>query len=99
VAPSIAAFRRTLIAARLGITGDGLDSRRLMLEDVADVFHLIRETLRDGGLGRIEPLWNGRTDGVTYSEPTLDSSLVNPDGVEFQTLNALVFMALGNVPL
>jgi hypothetical protein len=55
--------------------------------------------LRDGGLGRIEPLWNGRTDGVAYSEPTLDSNLVNPDGVEFQTLNALVFAALGSVPL
>ncbi len=99
VAPSIAAFRKTLMAARLGITGDGFDSRRLMLEDVADVFNLIRETLRDGGLGRIEPLWNGRTDGVTYADPTLDSNLVNPDGVEFQTLNALVFAALGSVPL
>ena len=91
--------RKTLMAARLGITGDGFDSRRLMLEDVADVFNLIRETLRDGGLGRIEPLWNGRTDGVTYADPTLDSNLVNPDGVEFQTLNALVFAALGSVPL
>ncbi|MCP9469002.1 MAG: hypothetical protein NNA31_03265 [Nitrospira sp.] len=98
-APSIASFRKMLMAARLGITGNGFDSRRLMLEDVADVFHFIRETLRDGGLGRIEPLWNGRTDGVTYSEPTLDSNLVNPEGVEFQTLNALVFAALGSVPL
>ena len=99
VAPSIAAFRKTLMAARLGITGDGFDSRRLMLEDVADVFHLIRDTLWDGGLGRIEPLWNGRTDGVTYAEPTLDSNLVNPDGVEFQTLDASIFAALGSVPL
>lgn len=99
VAPSIAAFRKTLMATRLGITGDGFDSRRLMLEDVANVFHLIRETLQDGGLGRIEPLWNGRTSGIAFSEPTINSNLVNPEGIEFQILDASVFAVLGSVPL
>lgn len=99
VAPSIAAFRKALMATRLGISGNGFDSRVLMLEDPSDVFHLVRETLRDGGLGRIERLWNGRTDGVVFSEPTLDNNLVNPEGVEFNTLGAAVFALIGNVPL
>lgn len=99
VAPTIAAFRKKLMATRLAITGDGFDNRVLMLESPAEVFHLVRQTLRDGGLGRIEPVWNGRMDGVTYTEPLLDSDLVNPEGVEFQFLEATLFALLGQVSL
>ncbi len=98
-APTIAAFRKALMATRLNITGDGFDSRVLMLEDPSDIFHLVRQTLRDGGLGRIEPVWNGRTDGVVFTEPQLDGDLVNPEGVEFNSLQATVFALLGQVPL
>lgn len=92
--PEISHLRKSLLAQRLGINiSDKTQSRTILLEDFTSTFKMIRESLVVGGLGKIERLWNGRTSGVTYQEPTINENLANPDGLEFNTLETLVFTA------
>ncbi len=90
--PGIALFRKTLMAQRLGINPeDKANTRTILLEDFAASFALIRETLVAGGLGKIERLWSGHTPGQTEEEPNIHEDLVNPEGLEFNSLGALIF--------
>jgi hypothetical protein len=95
VCPSLRDFRRTLIAARLGVTptspspfGPMPDPAFVRLADGVEAFRAIREQLRVGGLGRIERLWTGITPGVTPVTP-LDQRLADPDGEEFDLVGTL----------
>lgn len=96
--PEIFQLRKSLLAQRLGIDLEDLsNSRTILLEDFSSTFAMIRETLVAGGLGKIERLWHGKTAGVSYQEPTIDENLANPDGLEFNTLNAVIFSAFASL--
>ncbi|GAB4559340.1 MAG: hypothetical protein Tsb0020_05080 [Haliangiales bacterium] len=103
--PTIANFRRQLMAARLGVPGSGFnggiaqpDPNHVRLSDGQEAFYVIRERLIAGGLGKIERLWNGETQGV----PTIDTSsvsidLANPEGHEFSIAAALLISAIAGL--
>lgn len=91
ISPSIKNFRVNLLKKRLGKENiDQFDPDQNLINDGSQSFYLIRETSIAGGLGKIERLWNGYTDGVEYSAPTIDGNLVNPDGLEFSALAGIV---------
>jgi len=71
-----------------------IDSKAVMIDNPALSFKLIREMLVAGGLGKIEPLWNGRTEGIVFSEPSIDRLLANPEGNEFNSLSAAINLIL-----
>ena len=86
VSEKIKAFRKTVMASRLGIKKDTNDlTRYIMLDNPCQAFYHIREMLVEGGLGKIDRLWNGQTEGITYAEPDkiISDNLANPDGIEF----------------
>ena len=96
--PSIVSFRKNLLAQRLGIDlENSLDSRTTQLNDFQATFRMIREMLVAGGLGKIERLWNGRTRGLEYTEPTIHKDLANPEGMEFNSLGASIFTAFSSL--
>ena len=93
---SIGDFRRRLMAARLGVTTPPAgtvtipDANWIRLRDGVEAFRVIRSMLRAGGLGRIEPLWNGITPGVPpISTATVTMDLANPEGLEFDLVATL----------
>jgi len=91
-------LRKELLSQRLGIDlEDKLASKTIQLDDFNASFRMIREMLVVGGLGKIERLWNGRTSGTTYIEPTIHKDLVNPEGMEFNALAASIFTAFSNL--
>jgi phosphatidylserine/phosphatidylglycerophosphate/cardiolipin synthase-like enzyme len=105
--PTIRRFRMKLMAQRLGIPGpetlptntfvNHADYERLY--DGAEAFHVARERLRAGGLGVIERLWNGETNGEA-PPPAAGVAVANPDGQEVDDdtfLGALVAAALANI--
>jgi hypothetical protein len=95
---SIRSLRRQLFAQRLGISGNATGSTiAVLMEDPAQTFNLIREMLVAGGLGKIERLWNGRTEGITFAEPTIDRLVANPDGNEFSLLSTLLNTAIAGL--
>jgi hypothetical protein len=107
VSLAIRDFRRRLMENRLGIdaTAPGASSlpaaaspaipaaTRVRLSDGVDAFHVIRDVLRAGGLGRIMPLWNPGT-----SIPISPPSLPNPDGEEFSLAQTLAVTTLAANP-
>lgn len=100
VCPSLRNFRRTLLSARLGVDptvpstfGTMPDPTFVRLADGVDSFHVVREQLRAGGLGRIERLWTGGSPGVANITP-LSQDLADPDGEEFNLSGTL---ALGGI--
>jgi hypothetical protein len=102
VSPAINSFRRKLMAERLGISlasfpqlPDGNETR---LRDGVEAFYAIREMLIAGGLGRIERLWNGISEGVPTLSPTgISKELANPDGEEFDLVGTLTISALASL--
>jgi hypothetical protein len=98
LSPSIKNFRTSLLKKRLGFENlDAFDSKQNMLKDGRQSFFLIRELLVAGGIGKIERLWNGHTDGVEYHDPTIDFKLANPEGLEFNSLAAIVNAAFAGL--
>ncbi len=96
--PKIKAFRKSIFAARLGIDPtDESDTRHVMINDATKAFNYIREMLIDGGLGKIDRLWNGHTEGVPFVAPVYDRKLVNPDGIEFNLLETSIFSVLSGL--
>ena len=85
--PSIRDFRRTLLAARLGIPADQEHPSYVQLYDGQQSFQLIRQTLQSGGLGHIDRLWNGQTPHVPQTTP-LPIAQSNPDGRDFDVAAA-----------
>lgn len=97
--PAISALRNKLLKQRLGIAeDDNSSSRALLIQDFSVAFAHIRDTLVAGGLGKIQKLWNGHTDGITYSEPTINKDLANPEGLEFNGLEAAIFLLFAELP-
>jgi hypothetical protein len=97
-AVSIRQFRKILFSQRLGITGNATDSTmNVLIEDPLQTFRLIREMLVAGGLGKIERLWNGRTEGITFTEPTIDRLAANPEGNEFNMISTLINTAIAGL--
>jgi hypothetical protein len=87
--PAISDFRRRLMAARLRVPAPPPgslaipDANMVRLRDGVEAFYVIRAMLRAGGLGRIEPLWNGQIPGVTPISPTtVPLNVANPEGLE-----------------
>jgi hypothetical protein len=85
ISPGIQAFRRQLLAARLGIpvpTSATLpvlpDARWVRIADGQDAARVVRDMLRGGGLGRIERYWRGQEPGFT-PPPPLDKQYRDPD--------------------
>jgi hypothetical protein len=85
ISPSIQAFRRQLLAARLGVpipTAATLpvlpDARWVRLADGQDAAYVVRDMLRGGGLGRIERYWRGTEPGFT-PPPPLGKAYRDPD--------------------
>jgi hypothetical protein len=87
--PAIRNFRRTLLAARLGIPADQEHPSFVQLFDGQRSFALIRQILQGGGLGKIDLWWNGRTPGITPAA-ALNLDQANPDGRSFDLLTANV---------
>lgn len=90
--PAIAAFRRSILAQRLGVPTGLTDANFVRLKDGVESLYLIREMLLAGGLGRIERLWNGETPGVGPTTPApIDQA--NPEGREFDLATAMAVSA------
>ena len=85
--PSIRDFRRSLLAARLGIPADDEHPSFVQLFDGQQSFQLVRQTLQGGGLGHIDLLWNGQTPHVQATTP-LPIAQSNPDGRDFDAATA-----------
>jgi hypothetical protein len=103
VCPSLRDFRRTLLAARLGISptspsqfGGMPDPSFVRLADGVEACLIIREQLLAGGLGRIEPLWNGIEPGLPAITP-FEQDLADPDGEAFNLPKALAAIALASL--
>ncbi|HEY3946165.1 MAG TPA: hypothetical protein VGL78_13140 [Solirubrobacteraceae bacterium] len=91
--PAIRDFRRTLLAARLGVPTDQEHPSYVQLFDGQRSFALIRQLLQGGGLGKIDLWWNGQTPGITPTAPlTMDQA--NPEGRSFDLLTADVIAAI-----
>ncbi|MBK9422840.1 MAG: hypothetical protein IPN54_01610 [Bacteroidetes bacterium] len=100
IAPAIKDLRLSLLKQRLGIAAsDTTSSRALQLQNIQSTFGMIRQQLVAGGLGKIERLFNGHEAGIPFSEPTIDKYLANPDGLEFNTLEATVYTAFTGLAL
>jgi hypothetical protein len=83
-----------LLKQHLGLeSADANPSSLAQLGDARTAFHLVRETLIAGGMGRIERLWNGREEHLPYAAPTVDIDLSNPEGITFNALAASVVSA------
>lgn len=67
----------------------------VQLSDGVQCFHVIREMLVAGGLGRIARLWNGKIPNAPEIEPAA-VQLANPDGLEFDVLGALLISLLAD---
>jgi phosphatidylserine/phosphatidylglycerophosphate/cardiolipin synthase-like enzyme len=91
--PAIRDFRRTLLAARLGIPADQEHPSYVQLNDGQRAFQLIRQTLQAGGLGKIDLWWNGQTPGVTATT-ALPVGQANPDGRDFDAATAALIAVL-----
>lgn len=77
--PAIAAFRRAILAQRLGVTAASTDPTFVRLRDGVESLYAIRELLLAGGLGRIDCLWNGEKPGLPMVSPApIDQA--NPTG-------------------
>ncbi|MFA6152503.1 MAG: hypothetical protein WC716_14365 [Chitinophagaceae bacterium] len=96
-AASIQTLRQRLLKQRLGIAESDSSSRALLVSDFKSAFALVRQTLIAGGLGKTERLWNGHTDGVTFSEPTINRDVANPDGITFNLTGTAVFAAFAGI--
>ncbi|MCC6511052.1 MAG: hypothetical protein IT423_18265 [Pirellulaceae bacterium] len=91
--PAIAAFRRAILAQRLGVTAASTDPTFVRLRDGVESLYAIREFLLAGGLGRIDRLWNGETPGLPMVTPApIDQA--NPEGREFDLPTALALALL-----
>jgi hypothetical protein len=98
--PAIKNMRLNLLKQRLGIAAqDNTSSRSLQLQNIQTCFGMIRQQLIAGGLGKIDRLFNGHEAGVPFAEPTIDKELANPDGLEFNSLQATVFTAFTGLAL
>lgn len=102
VSPAINMFRRKLMANRLGITPTTFpqmpDANEIQFRDGVEAFQAIRSILIAGGLGRIERLWNGVTEGVPAIEPTsVSNELANPEGEEFDLVSTLAIAGLSSL--
>jgi phosphatidylserine/phosphatidylglycerophosphate/cardiolipin synthase-like enzyme len=107
--PQIAAFRRQLLANRLGVAptepgnfGEAMASSTFVrLDDGVEAFYVVREMLREGGSGRIARLWNGRgPNGLLPVENIQDMvgiDMSNPDGRELDLLSILGATFLGRL--
>ena len=103
ICPSLRDFRRTLLATRLGISptspstfGAMPDPSFVRLADGVEACLVIREQLLAGGLGRIEPLWNGIEPGLPTITP-FEQDLSDPDGEAFDLPSALAAIALASL--
>lgn len=101
--PSLRDFRRTLLAARLGVApttpsrfGSMPNPTFVRLADGIESLHVVREQLLAGGLGRIERLWTGISPDVTPIAP-LSQDLADPDGEEFDLAGALALTAIAGL--
>ncbi|HEX5191933.1 MAG TPA: hypothetical protein VFW09_03960 [Solirubrobacteraceae bacterium] len=91
--PAIRDFRRTLMAARLGVPADQEHPSFVQLFDGQRSFDLIRQTLLGGGLGKIDLWWNGQTPGITPAA-ALSIDQANPDGRTLDLVTANVIAAI-----
>ena len=103
--PTIANFRRQLMAARLGVSaaetndfGTMPNANFIRLNDSVEAFSAIREMLIAGGLGKIERLWNGELPGVTHIPPdSVSFDVTSPEGQEFDLASALALSVIGGL--
>ncbi|MCY1054688.1 hypothetical protein [Nannocystis sp. SCPEA4] len=95
--PAIAAFRRRLMASRLGFAAAPAiagvaqpEPTFARLADGVEAFYAIRELLIPGGLGKIERLWNGHTEGLPEVAPEgVPEAVANPEGKEYDLAGTL----------
>src|SRR5258707_1017575 len=80
---SIAKFRQTLMAQRLGVevpaTVDQASAPWVRLAQPESAFSVVAELLNEGGEGRLTPIWAGPTD--TSVLPQTDN-VADPDGAD-----------------
>ena len=87
-------FRRDLMANRLGIPCVSTQASYVALNEPSTAFGVIRDALSEGGLGKMSPIWDGTTPGLTSATPlTADQS--NPDGRDFDEVTAAIVSLLG----
>jgi hypothetical protein len=101
--PSLRDFRRTLLAARLGVPstspsgfGSMPNPTFVRLADGVESLYVVREQLIADGLGRVERLWNGMSPGVTPIA-ALSQNLADPDGEEFDLAGTLALSSIAGL--
>jgi hypothetical protein len=92
----VRAFRRDLMAAKLGVTATDAAGNPtadwLRLQRPESAFDLVADLIRQGGLGRLAPLWLGPTD--TNVLPQTDD-VADPDGSDGSRFITLLASLLG----
>jgi|JI10StandDraft_1071094.scaffolds.fasta_scaffold01636_3 hypothetical protein len=104
--PAIAALRRSLQAARLGIPAPVPvaagsvpplpTSSFVRLSDGVEAFHEIREMLRGGGQGRITRLAPADPVGRPPTTPAPDVDVVDPDSETYDLVQTLITLAFAS---
>jgi hypothetical protein len=102
VSPAIQAYRRQLMANRLGIAATDSDGFRdadfARLADRNEAAHVVRDRLRGGGQGKIARLWSGQTPGVDQLDPnSIPQLLVNPEGMEIDVVALLGIVGIASL--
>lgn len=93
----IRAFRRLLMAGRLGITPPAganlpLSAEWIRLERPRSAFALVQDMLEQGGLGVIQPLWEGPADDSVLPQT---AAVADPDGADTSNFLPLFATLLG----
>jgi hypothetical protein len=91
-------FRTSLLQKRLAMENlTSFDPQLNILQDGKQSFYLIRQLLIAGGIGKIERLWNGHTDGIEFQEPTIGENLANPDGLESNSIENITLSVFADI--
>ena len=93
----IRAFRRRLMARRLGVAPPAgpatpLSAEWIRLERPRSAFALVQDMLDQGGLGVIQPLWEGPSDDSVLPQT---AAVADPDGVDTGNFLPLFASLLG----
>jgi hypothetical protein len=83
---TIRAFRRSVMASRLGVTATGSPAMWTRLATGAGAFGVLVDLLSAGGLGRCQPVWAGPTDTEVIAKPDADTDPAGGDESIFAAL-------------
>lgn len=93
----VSAFRRALMAAKLGIqmpsAGAVASADWMRLGQPGSAFELVAGWLSQGGMGKIKPLWSGPDQSIQTIIPK-DDDIADPDGSDGLSFDVETFLDL-----